>query len=259
MKKVLGVIAAGVFLSGFCFVNLVFAARPLSTDDTGTVEKGHFELEFGGGYFKEVARAEETKEVFRATFIDLTLTVGLLENWDIGLSIPYIFIDNPEEKNIDGFEDIEISTKYRLLEEKKILPSYALGVAVKTQSANEDKGLGSGQVEVAVNNIFSQAIGKFAFHLNLGYNFLTKRKGQDNTFFYGLALEYPLIEEKLNLVSEISGETNFSGNFDENITSGLVGFNYALTDWLVFDMGGRFGISKAAAEYEITSGFTLTF
>lgn len=263
------------FLSGFwlvCILGIVLslvlsgissAARPLATDDTGTVEVGHWEIEFGVNYLKQVERGyeegEHFKNVFKETGLELVTKYGILKNWDIGVAIPYIFIDRPEEKNLDGFEDIQIQTKYRLFEEKEFLPSYALGVAIKTQSANEDKELGSGQVEVGVNNIFSKEIGKFTAHLNLGYNFLTKRKGQDDTFSYRLALEYPLLEEKLNLVGEIIGETTFKCDFDENSMSGLVGLNYALTDWLTFDMGSNFGISEAAPEYEVTGGFTLSF
>ncbi|MCM8781719.1 MAG: transporter [Candidatus Omnitrophica bacterium] len=240
----------------------VFAGRPLTTDDTETIETGHWEIEFGASYLKYVESSYEdgkfSKKVFRETTLEVSAKYGILNNWDAGITIPYIFADNPEEKNLDGFEDIQIQTKYRLFEEKNILPYYALGVTLKTQSANEDKGLGTGQVEVGVNNIFSKEIGNFTTHLNLGYNFLTKRKGQDDTFCYGLAWEYALLKEKLNLVGEIFGETNFKGDFDANPMSGLVGLNYALTKQLAFDIGSNFGISESAPDYEVIAGFTLS-
>jgi len=195
-------------------------ARPLATDDTETVEKGGWEIEFGTSYQKREEKGykedEHFKDIFKEIDLELVIKYGLLENCDIGLTIPYIFIDNPKEKNLDGFEDIGIGTKLRFF------PFYALGLGIKTESANEDKGLGTGEVEISLNNIFTKDMERITCHLNLGYNFLTKRK-EKNIFFYGFALEYPLIEQRINLVSEITGETDF----DENITMGMVGFNYS--------------------------------
>jgi len=239
----------------FSFSQAAFCGRPLSTDDAGTVEKRHWEIEFGISGLKEVERGEEeeyTKEVIRQTGFELVVTYGLRDNWDMGFSIPYIFIDCPEEKNIDGFQDILIQTKYRLLEEKNLFPAYALGIALKTKSANEDKGLGSDQLELEVNNIFSKEIKPLTLHLNLGYHFLTRRKGQNDIFFYGLAMEYPF-SEKLCLVSEITGETEFKKDFGANSMSILAGFHYALSQWFTYDAGCSLGVSDSAPEYEFST------
>ncbi|MCX7661238.1 MAG: transporter [Candidatus Omnitrophica bacterium] len=249
----------------FLFSKPCFPARPLSTDDTATTEKGGWEIEFGLTYEKQIEKGfdedEQTyyKNLYKNTGLELGIKYGVLKNLDLGLVIPYIFIDKNSDKDMNGFEDIIIQTKSRLFEEKAITPSYALGLNLKTKSGNEDKDLGTRQIEVEINNIFSKSIDRLVFHLNLGYNFLTKRKGQDDTFSYGLAFEYPLRQGKLNLVGEFIGETNFEGNFDKNPASLLLGFNYTLTDWFVFDIGCSGGISEAAPEYVFICGVTLNF
>ena len=69
------------------FPVLSFAARPLSTDDAGTVEKGAFEIEFGTEYVKAVDNE---------TNLSLVIKRGILDNLDLGVEIHYLFIDSKD-------------------------------------------------------------------------------------------------------------------------------------------------------------------
>lgn len=183
---------------------------------------------------------------------------GLTENWDAGLEIPYKFIDFAQSGKVDGVGDVNILTKYRFLEESKGMPAFALGLNLKTRTGDEDKSLGTGRIDYGLNGIFSKRMGVFNFHLNLGYTFVDGTDEGDDTFSYGLALEYPL-GEKLNLVGEVAGETEFNGAFDDNPCSGLFGLNYALSKTITLDFGAGFEISEASPDYTITTGMTLGF
>lgn len=267
----------------FLFCKASFAARPLATDDAGTVEKKHWEIEFGTTYSKIIERDREvleieieetgdivsqeleTKNVIKETDLELVVKYGILDNFDIGVKVPYIFLDMPEDqKNIDGRGDAEVVTKYRIFEEKKILPAYTFGVALKTHTGNKDRGLGTGKIDWFLNNIFTKSIGKFILHSNIGWTFINKGKPKEDTrpddvLFYGLAAEYPLIEEKLNLVAEFIVETEFRGNFDENPSEMLFGFNYSINKNIKFDVGAGFGLTKVSPDWKLTSGFTFSF
>ena len=226
---------------------VVYAARPLSTDDVGTVEKGH--LEFEGG-FEYVKQPDEEKN------LTLTLKCGLTKNWDVGIEFPYKFIDLGEGGEEDGIGDINISTKYQLLEETERMPAIAISLNVKTETGDENESLGTGETNYGLTGIFTKGIGGFGVHANLGYTFVGG--GADDTLSYSLALEYA-INKSLNIVGEITAETTFEGDFDDNLCSGLAGLNYALNEMVSFDFGAGFKISDASPDYRIITGLTLGF
>src|SRR4030042_4139791 len=73
----------------FLFSRVVFAARPLPTDDAGTVEKGKFQVETGFDF----TRQDNHDKKFTPS---MTLTYGLFERMDLGVGTAYLFF-NPAE------------------------------------------------------------------------------------------------------------------------------------------------------------------
>ncbi len=234
----------------FCS-HCVFAARPLSTDDAGTVDKGHFELEAGLEYVNQA-----DKEVV----LSLVLKRGILDNLDLGIELPYKFIDFAAGTKTDGFDDLKIITKYNFLEETDALPAMSVSFSLKTDSGNDDKSLGTGEREYAINTILSKSLDKITLHLNLGYVIKDDLPGQNlrDVLTYGLAVEYPL-NDKLNLVGEITGENERRGDFDDNQMSGLVGFNYSVSESITYDLGMGFEIAEASPDFKVLSGLTIGF
>lgn len=231
--------------------SITYAARPLSTDDAGTVEERHIEIESGFEYVKQA------DEEYNLSFV---LKYGLIKNSDLGIEIPYKFIDFIESANVGGIGDIKFTTKYRFLDEIKNLPVLALSLSIKTKTGNKEKSLGSGELDYGLNGIVTKEIGKFTTHLNLGYTFVGEPEGEEvnDIFSYGLAMEYPL-NESLNIVGEVTGETTLDGDFNGNPCSGLLGLNYALSEMIAFDFGVGFEISDASPDYRIITGLTLGF
>jgi hypothetical protein len=126
----------------FCvvlFSGNAFAARPLTTDDTGTVEKGKFQVETG---FDFIRQDNHDKEYFPS----LTLTYGLFERMDIGVGSAYLFVDPVEGKKVNGFSDTPLKVKYRFFDQKDWIPSFAVSGTLITPTASKSKGLGSGKV-----------------------------------------------------------------------------------------------------------------
>lgn len=233
-----------------CF-GLAYAGRPLATDDAGVVDKGHFEMEAGLEYANQT-----DKEVG----LSLVIKRGMLDNLDLGIEIPYTFIDFAEGATSDGFGDINLSAKLNLLKEQDNLPAMAVSFQLKTDSGNDDKSLGTGKREYAVNYIASKSIAESSLHVNLGYTLKDDLPEQNlrDVITYGLAVEYPLAD-RLNLVGEISGENERRGNFDDNPLSGLIGLNYSLSEAMVCDLGCGFEISEASPDFKVTAGLTFSF
>jgi len=231
------------------FPSLSFAARPLSTNDAGTVEKGTFEIEYG---------IEYVNGFDNETTMSLVITRGLLSNLDLGVEVPYTFIDAKEASDSDGFSDVSISTKFNFIKDNEIFPDSALSFSYKTDSGNNDIGLGTGKPEYSLNSIFSKSWKPFAVHLNLGYTFKEDFVEEDNedAFTYGLAVEY-VLNEKINLVGEVSGDTVLKRKFHDNSCSALFGINYSLNDNVTLDFGVSTEISRADPDFSITCGITL--
>lgn len=241
----------GLVLFLVIFPTQVFAARPLSTDDAGTVQRQHMEVECGFEY------ADKQDDEYSWS---TTLKYGLGEKWDIGAEIPYQYIEVTEGDDIDGISDIVLSSKYRLFDKAEGLPALALSFSIKSKTGDEDKGLSTGELDYTINGILTKELDKISTHLNLGYTYVGKPKGEnhDDVFSYALALEYTF-NDKLNLVGELTGETNFEGDFDDNPFAALAGFNFAFTEIATFDLGVGWGISGTSSDYTITTGLALSF
>lgn len=246
MKSFIGLV---LFLA--IFPSLVLAARPLSTDDAGTVERQHMEVESGFEY------ADKADDEYNWT---MTFKYGLGEKWDFGVEIPYQYIDISEGDDVDGLADITFCSKYRLLDETEDFPALSFNFSIKTKTGNKSKGLSTGALDYALNTILSKEWDKIVTHLNLGYTRVggPEATKDDDLFSYALALEYPA-NDRLNLVGELIAETNFEGDFDDNPFAGLVGINYACSDRTTFDLGVGWGISEASTDFSITTGLTLAF
>ena len=233
----------------------------LFIDDTSTTDKGHTELEFRLDYYRDVEKEfdteieEDVKEASKEWDTTAYLSYGLANNWDIGITLPYQFLDDSEGK-VNGFSDLVIESKYRFWEEGQILPSYAFYLDLKTDSANEYKRLGTGKKDYTINNIFTKNIGSNVFDLNLGYVFVCGKP--EDILFYSFDIARDLTQ-KLNLCAELYGETVFKRDFDENVFIGALSLSYQINKILSVELGYGAGISKASPDYQISNKLTFSF
>jgi hypothetical protein len=145
----------------FFFSSPAFAARPLTTDDAGTVEKGEFQLETGFDFARQENHDKELGP-------SMTLTYGIFERMDVGIGSGYLFVYPAEDKNENGFADTELKLKYRWIDEKDWRPAFATTGTIKFPTASESKGLGSGKTDLSINTILTKDLSKrLVLHLNL--------------------------------------------------------------------------------------------
>ena len=233
------------------FSGNAFAARPLTTDDAGTVEKGKFQVETG---FDFIRQDNHDKEYFPS----LTLTYGLFERMDIGVGSAYLFVNPVEGKKVNGFSDTPLKVKYRFLDQKDWIPSFAVSGTLIMPTASKSKGLGSGKVDFNINNIFQWNLSKrWQLYANFGYTFIGEHQ-VNNEFNYSIAGQF-VLSDKWALVGEVFGLNNFNGNKSDDPISGLVGIQYMLSDNFVLDAGMEIGMNKAAPDFRFTTGVTFFF
>jgi len=233
------------------FSGVAFAARPLTTDDAWTVEKGTFQVETGFDFTRQDNHDKELSP-------SITLTYGLFDRMDIGVGSAYLFVNPAEGEKENGFADTELKIKYRLLDDKDWLPAFAISGVLKIPTASESKGLGSGKTDFGINTIFTKNLSKrWVLHLNLGYTFIGEH-GERNEFSYSLAGQF-VLSDKWSLGGEIGGVNNFNGHKSDDPFSGLLGIQYMLSEILILDAGVEIGMNKAAPDFRLTIGLTFLF
>lgn len=238
-------------ISSFIFFPSTFAhaARPLTTEDAYTVEKGAFQLETAFDF----ARQDNHDKEYAPSMI---LTYGLFERMDVGIGIGYLFVNPADGKNENGFGDTELKIKYRLIDQKGWIPFFSISGKLKIPTANESKGLGSGKTDFNINTIYTWDFKKrFQLYVNLGYTFIGEKKVNDE-FNYSIAGQF-VLSEKWALVGEIFGWNNFNGRHNDDPLAGLLGIQYAIKDTLVWDAGVAMGMNKAAPDFRVTTGLTI--
>lgn len=235
----------------FSFSSSAFAARPLTTDDAWTVEKGEFQLEIG---FDAVHEHNHDREYVPS----LILTYGLLDRMDLGLGSGYIFSHPREDRRENGIADTELRLKYRWIDEKDWRPAFATIGILKFPTASESKSLGSGKTDFGINMAVTKDLSKtLVLNLNLGYTFVGE-KGANGEFNCSMAAQF-VLTNKWALVGEIVVLNNLNGRHRDDSVSGLIGTYYLITDKIIWDAGVGLGLNKAAPDFRVTTGFTLLF
>jgi hypothetical protein len=256
MMPICKIILIFIFLLAFPCL----AQAALFTDDTWTTDKGHFELEYWVQYYKDTQYnyADDYKSRTRETKLYLYLLYGLADNWDIGITLPYGYVNYDRETKQNGFMDIEIESKYRFFEETNLLPSLALYVDFITDSGNEEKSLGSADQDIWLNGILSKTLSENLWlDLNLGYYF-SGGKASDDVFIYALGLTSGL-NEKLYIYAELYGEEEFEVNFNDNVCIAALSLGYELNPRLFIKAGVATGISDAANDLQFSARFSFSF
>lgn len=220
-----------------CMALPVLAARPLDTDDAGTVEKGKFETELSFDYCQHRFDGKGQSPA-------MAIKHGLTDRLDFGLGFSHS-TDRDADGNtvVWGMSPLEVGFKLALIKERPQLPDISLSAGFETGLAGYGLSL-----------ILSRGYGNLGLHYNLGYNSPGEAmvKGSIGT---SLALEYTLAE-KYRICGELNSEIlDDRSEVFEN--SGLVGVSATLgpLDW---DLGVRIH-DQRGPKTTITTGITAGF
>jgi hypothetical protein len=217
--------------------SMLFAARPLDTDDAGTVEKGKSEAEVSFDYCQY--RPDGTGQA-----PGLAIKHGLTDLLDLGLGFSHGTDKDADGNTVGwGMSPLEVGFKLSLLKEQPKLPDLSVSAGFQTGSA----GYG-------INLIFSRCYGSLGLHYNLGYNSSGEAlvKGSIGT---SLAAEYTFTE-KYRICAELNGEM-IDDRAEVIGNSGLVGGSVDL-GFLAWDLGIRIH-DQRGPKTTITTGITAGF
>ncbi len=181
------------------FVTKTFAARPLVTDDIGTVSATNFELETGYDICNNLTEASRH-------CCAISLKHGITAKMDIGITLPYQLRPEVTEK----LGATVVGTKFVIIDN---FFSISLSNAL-------------GERKYTLNSIFSKNIGLTKIHVNAGYD-ATGNLEEKGEFCFACACEY--CWERLGFVFETFGNSSIFENW-------TIGTKYSISDNIAFDI-----------------------
>lgn len=235
-----------------------YAGRPLAVDDAAPLEWGRMKV--------ELATALKTSEEAYDLAAPFNLALGLTPWLEVGISPSVVYVNNPEAspRRAGGVGDLVLAAK-AALPFKPFDLDLALVPSLKIPTADEHRGLGTGDVDGSVLLIVTKAFTELhKLHFNAGYTVVGKRHESRlrDVLFLGIAGESPLpglAEQRLQFVAELFGTTPAEQDGSGDLQARL-GMRYLLTEGWVLDAAvGRSLTAHPQVEFFATVGLTWTF
>lgn len=262
MRRAIIHIACVIVLGSFFLPDFALAHRPLTTQSAYPLEIHRIKLESGIEYIN-FPRADE------AYSLDIELNYGVINNLDVGIEVPYLFWQPEDDDNVQTVGDMILKSRLLFLKGREGNPiSLTIQPFFKVPTPKNDKqvlqsgpGLSTGETDFGFVFIATREIAPIVAHMNLGYTFINKPsfgKDYENVFSFRLAVEYEGAKKGLELVGELSGETNKDPSGDD-LLSVLLGARFVLREGISADVGYGIGVSDASPDSTATMGLTMDF
>ena len=220
-------------------------AGPLDTADTKTLDPGQVELELRGDYEKS-----PDEKVWSLT---TTLNIGVLPGLEVDVDAPFVLLDPDEDTTRGGVGDVELTTKYRLLDETERRPALMGAVVLRLPTGDEDRGLGEEGVDVLPLAVVSKTFGPLTLTLNGGYTFVTRDRDLDFWVVTG-SFEYE-ITDAWSLVGEVVSELGTHDRGDVVVLR--AGTVLAITEGIEVYTAVGFGLTRDSPDVTVRLGVTI--
>ncbi len=259
------------FLAGIAGV-LVAPANPSYAGTTPIVETkppGETTPTWEGGLFFSYLTGDYGLDRRTDIYYGSVVIKRYLSKGDITLTVPYLdipsngvtFIGGTPEADTSvtggsGLGDIILKGRYYAVEQDGPLPFIDLVGSIKFPTADEDKGLGTGEFDFTALSEFTWRLGDSPWIAlaELGYTFVGKMPGVDmkNRWLYSVGLAYE-VDSAITLSGYLDGRTAiFEG--EENPLSVLLMGQYKFRPDLRLDTLFEFGLTDGSPDFGVTLG-----
>lgn len=229
-------------------VSPAWAGRPLTTEDTGTLDPGRAELELSADYLRDGGTQ---------SFLlpgGPGLNIGLLPRLEGTVATSFVLLDPEDEPGRAGFGDSLTRLKYRFLDETPRLPAMMVAVTARMPTGDEARGLGEKGVDVQPLAVASKTFGPLTLTVNAGYTFVTRDRDLDVVNLNASAEAG--INKAWSLVGEVVSELATSRGADDRVVLGA-GMVHAVSERVRLDAGVAFGATSASPDVLLTIGVTI--
>lgn len=224
------------------------AGRPLTTEDTGTLDPGKAELELSLDYVRDGAA-----QLFLLSG-GPGLNIGLLPRLEGTVATAIVLLEGDGSLRA-GVGDSLVRLKYRFFDETSWSPALMAAVTARLPTGDEDRGLGEKDVDVQPLAVASKALGPVMLAVNAGYTFVTR--GRELHVVNLNASAEAGITSAWWIVGEVVSELATSRRADDRLIL-RAGTVYALGARFKFDAAAGFGVTHASPDLLLTIGVTIT-
>lgn len=174
---------------------------------------------------------------------------GITDDIEFDLTIPYV---SGWQNDIDGFEDISLALKYRIIDEGRYGPSMALLVAASPDTGRKEF---STDGSLLGGLIVSKRVGPFSGHINALYSRpLSSRFDDEVTIAAGVDFA---ASHNFKLLSEVYGKKSYSGRFDH--VEFRLGYRIITAENLFTTLGMGFDLKNRTPEYRLIFSLSYIF
>jgi hypothetical protein len=221
--------------------------RPTVSYDTHTTATGTVELEAGF--------AIDPNDRFGSPAL---LKYGVDERTELFLGFePYVTVDRPGSDG-HGFGDLMPGIRRRVMDQDGSTPAAAYLVAAKIPTADEDEGIGTGEVDLFAAGIVGWDDAAWSAYgmYQLGLLGEPTDGGTDLQHVLTAAGSRP-IDNRLSAFGELA--FLWTPEQDDEDLLGTLGIAYAYQPGMVFDLGLTLGLSQDAPDAVFQIGTTINF
>ena len=238
-----------VIMLGVLVAFPAWAARPLTTEDTGTLDPGGLELEIGLDYLRGGGA-----QLFLLPG-GHQLNFGVLPGLEGGVTITLVVLDPEDKAARAGIGDSLVRLKYRFLDETPVAPALMASVVARLPTGDESRGLGARDVDVLAFAVASKTFTPVTLTMNAGYTFVTRDRALDVVNLTASAEVQ--VSRAWSVVGEIVSEVATTRHNPDRafVRAGTV---YAVHERVLFDAAVGCGLTRASADFLLTVGVTIT-
>lgn len=217
---------------------------PLMTDDPGTVEKGHFEINSG-----ITAEYNSSSSLLEFPFIDINFGVSNRQhlNFEVPLISKYTSGDEPKR----GIGKVGIGTKYRFFNQDSVGIDVSMHPAFYfvISSIAVENGVIDGGTELFIPLALQKEFGINIYGLEIGRLINSKSEG---TWTFGILYARDL-NTKVNIAGELNGNVN-SALHETNILLNI-GTRISMTNNLILLFSGGRSLVLPNGEEPVYIGY----
>jgi len=230
-------------------VNVACAGPPFQTDDPEPVDVGEHELYIA----MEQTRTSDDISGSRPL---AELNYGPVPDLQIGIGIPYEFNNPNHGATEQGLGDIEVSAKYRFLQEENDHPMVSFFPLVVFPTGDSDIGLGNGKPQIFLPIWLQKNWGDWQSNGGGGY-WINHASDARNHWFFGWQLQKDISQHWM-VGAEIFHNTE--EKVDEGASTGFnIGVTYAIDEHnhLLFSAGRGLRNVQTTNQFSSYFGYQL--
>ena len=224
----------------------VTAGRPLTTEDTGTLERGTAEVELAVDYVGDGGA--------RLFFLSAFVNIGLFPRLEGTIGAAIVGLDPDGGRFRAGASDTVVRLKYRFHDETTHLPAMIAAATARLPTGDVDRGLGEEEVDVQALAGASKTFGVTTLTLNAGYTFITRDRQLDVVNLNASA--ETAVNRTWSIVGEVIADLARHRGADDRavLRAGTV---YVAGKRIKLDAAAGFGVTRSTPDVLLTVGVTI--